>query len=165
MGKKFFVFGIFLIVVLFLFGCTQIGAKIVVSKNSDLQCKSLSAYSNSIDRGDYFYACLDDSKLWLTGSQVVANKEGVYLHKCNYTGQVGDDGVAVYLYESVGATSLCGVQAQKNSYDYLVGRDIPLVLSPDYVQRIADCGKLDLIDRASSKYNPNAFVDGSLDGC
>lgn len=44
-------------------------------------------------------------------------------------------------------------------------RDIPTPISPAFVEKVANCGKLDLIDRASPKYNPHALVDGSLDGC
>jgi hypothetical protein len=44
-------------------------------------------------------------------------------------------------------------------------RDIPSPLSPSFVNKIAECGKLDLIDRASVNYNPKALVDGSLKEC
>jgi len=44
-------------------------------------------------------------------------------------------------------------------------RDIPTPISPEYVQKIYECGKIDLIDRSSVKYNSSALVDGSLDEC
>lgn len=44
-------------------------------------------------------------------------------------------------------------------------RDIPSPLSPEFVAKVESCGKIDLIDRASSKYNPKALVDGSLSDC
>jgi hypothetical protein len=44
-------------------------------------------------------------------------------------------------------------------------RDIPTPLNPAFVKQIEDCGKLDLIDRSSVNYNPNALVDGSLSEC
>jgi hypothetical protein len=46
-----------------------------------------------------------------------------------------------------------------------IERDIPLPLNPVFVKQIEDCGKIDLIDRASKNYNPRALVDGSLDEC
>ena len=44
-------------------------------------------------------------------------------------------------------------------------KDIPSPISPMFIEKIKACGKLDLIDRASSKYNPHALVDGSLKEC
>jgi len=44
-------------------------------------------------------------------------------------------------------------------------RDIPSPLNPSYIEKIANCGKLDLIDRTSPKYNPKALTDGSLTEC
>jgi hypothetical protein len=43
--------------------------------------------------------------------------------------------------------------------------DIPSPLNPDFVSKVSACGKLDLIDRASVKYNPSALIDGSLKEC
>jgi hypothetical protein len=44
-------------------------------------------------------------------------------------------------------------------------KDIPSPINPNYIKQINDCGKLDLIDRASPNYNKNALTDGSLKGC
>lgn len=46
-----------------------------------------------------------------------------------------------------------------------VKRDVPLVYASSFVECVSENGKLDLIDRASVKYNPSALVDGSLSEC
>jgi hypothetical protein len=57
------------------------------------------------------------------------------------------------------------VVAQNQLTSDNVARDIPTPLSPSFVKQIEDCGKIELIDRSSANYNPNALVDGSLAGC
>ena len=58
-----------------------------------------------------------------------------------------------------------GVFAMNEIFKIEVKRDIPLTLNPSFIEKVASCGKLDLIDRASSNYNPRALVDGSLKDC
>lgn len=58
-----------------------------------------------------------------------------------------------------------GVFAMSELFKVEKVRDIPKVLNPSFVKCVEENGKLDLIDRASSKYNPKALVDGSLSEC
>jgi len=46
-----------------------------------------------------------------------------------------------------------------------IEEDIPSPINPVLVKQIRDCGKIDLINRNSPNYNPNALVDGSLEEC
>lgn len=49
--------------------------------------------------------------------------------------------------------------------NFVKQRDIPKVLSPVFVECVNNHGKIGLIDRSSSEYNPRALVDGSLSEC
>lgn len=65
--------------------------------------------------------------------------------------------------------ALCALVVSASNFkinsDITKERNIPLVIDPSFLQKVSDCGKLDLIDRASPKYNEYALVDGSLKEC